>query len=54
MDTNLSRQEMASMVGLTRETFTRALAKLKESGAIDFERDRIKIISVDKLKDFIE
>lgn len=53
-DTDLSRQEMASMVGLTRETFTRALAKLKESGAIDFERDRIKIISVDKLKDFIE
>jgi CRP/FNR family cyclic AMP-dependent transcriptional regulator len=54
IDTDLSRQEMASMVGLTRETFTRALAKLKESGAIDFERDRIKIISVDKLKDFIE
>ncbi|KRQ85809.1 cAMP receptor protein [Caloramator mitchellensis] len=54
VETELSRQEMASMVGLTRETFTRALSKLKDYGAIEFERDKIRIINIEKLKEFIE
>jgi len=54
IDTQLSRQDMANMVGVTRETFIRALSKLKECGAIDFERDKIKIIDIKKLKEFID
>ncbi len=51
--TNLSRQEMANMVGLTRETFTRALSKLKQDGAIEIDRENIKIVDADKLKNWM-
>lgn len=51
--TNLSRQDMGNMVGLTRETLTRALTRLKNDGAIDTDRDEIKILNLEKLKSWI-
>lgn len=53
LSTDLSRQDMGNMVGLSRETFTRALSKLKQYEAVDIEKDEIRIISVDKLKEWI-
>lgn len=53
LKTSLSRQNMGNMVGLTRETFTRALTRLKNDGAIDIEKDEIKIINLKKLKSWI-
>lgn len=52
--TKLSRQEMANMVGLTRETFTRALSRLKQQGAIEIDKDNITITDADKLKNWIQ
>lgn len=52
LKTNLSRQEMGNMVGLTRETLTRALTRLKNDGAIDIDRDEIKILDLEKLKNW--
>lgn len=49
----LSRQEMGNMVGLTRETLTRALTKLKSDGAIDIDREEIIIIDIERLKSWI-
>lgn len=51
--TNLSRQDMGNMVGLTRETLTRALTRLKNDRAIDIDRDEIKVLDLDKLKSWI-
>lgn len=51
--TNLSRQDMGNMVGLTRETLTRALTRLKNDRAIEIERDEIIVLDMDKLKSWI-
>jgi CRP/FNR family transcriptional regulator len=51
--TELSRQDMGNMVGLTRETFTRALTRLKNDKAIDIDRDEIRIINLERLKNWI-
>jgi CRP/FNR family transcriptional regulator len=53
LKTNLSRQDMGNMVGLTRETLTRALTRLKNDRAIDIDRDEIKVLDLDKLKSWI-
>ncbi|TDT45640.1 Crp/Fnr family transcriptional regulator [Fonticella tunisiensis] len=50
LKTHLSRQDMGNMVGLTRETFTRALSMLKHNGAIDIDKDEIIVLNVDKLR----
>ena len=46
---DLSRQDMASMVSLTRESFTRSLIKLKEMGIIELNKDEIKVKDIDNL-----
>lgn len=53
LKTNLSRQDMGNMVGLTRETLTRALTRLKNDKAIDIDRDEIRILDLKKLKSWI-
>lgn len=53
LSTGLSRQDMGNMVGLSRETFTRALSKLKQYEAIDIIKDEIKVIDVKKLEEWI-
>ncbi len=50
---NISRQDMGNMVGLTRETLTRALTRLKNDRAIEIDRDEIKVIDLEKLKSWI-
>lgn len=54
LKTDLSRQDMGNMVGLTRETLTRALTRLKNDGAVDIDRDEIKILNLEKLKSWID
>jgi CRP/FNR family cyclic AMP-dependent transcriptional regulator len=53
LKTELSRQDMANMVGLTRETFTRALSKLKQDKAIDIDKEQIIVLDFEKLKSWI-
>lgn len=47
---DLSRQELASLVGTTRETVTRTLSSLKRDKLIDFEGHKIKILNLEQLK----
>lgn len=49
----ISRQELANMVGTTRETATRALMTFKKSNAIDINRQLIRIINIEKLKSWV-
>lgn len=51
--TDLSRQDMGNMVGLTRETLTRALMRLKNDGTIDIDRDEIRLLDIEKLNSWI-
>lgn len=47
----LSHQEIASFVGISRESITRGLSSLKQSGVISMENSLVKIKNMDKLKD---
>lgn len=47
---DLSRQDLASLVGTTRETVTRTLSSLKKDKIIDFDIHKITIIEPNKLK----
>lgn len=47
----VSRADMANMVGLTRETLTRALFKLKSDGIIDIEGKDLIILDWENLMD---
>lgn len=46
---DLSRQDLASLVGTTRETITRTLSSLKKDKCIDFDGQRIKILDAVRL-----
>ncbi len=46
----LTHQEMASMIGSTRETVTLTLGELRRQGVIDFDRRRVVIRDRDALK----
>lgn len=50
---DLSRQDLASLVGTTRETVTRMLSSLKKDKFIDFDGQKIKILDVANLARFI-
>ena len=45
----ISRLEMAELLGITQETSIRLLKSLKEAGVIDIKRKDIFITSMDKL-----
>ena len=47
---DLSRQDLGSLVGTTRETVTRTLSALKKSKVIDLEGSRIIVPNLDKLR----
>lgn len=53
LDLNISRQELAGMVGTTRETVTRMLAFFKKKGLLDMDRSRILIKDLSELEDWI-
>lgn len=45
-----SRQELADMVGTTRETVSRAISKFKKEKSITEELDKLILLNADKLK----
>jgi CRP/FNR family cyclic AMP-dependent transcriptional regulator len=50
---DLSRQDLASLVGTTRETVTRTLSSLKKDKIIDFDGNKIRILDADYLTHLI-
>jgi CRP/FNR family transcriptional regulator len=49
----LSRQELANMIGTARETVSRILSQFKKEGAIEISRKRIVIKDIKKLKSWL-
>ncbi|MBC7326440.1 MAG: winged helix-turn-helix domain-containing protein, partial [Moorella sp. (in: Bacteria)] len=49
IDLNLSQQELASLIGTSRETVARILSDFKRLGAVGVERQRITILAPQKL-----
>lgn len=50
---NLSRQEIANMIGTARETVSRVLSRFKKEGSIDIKGKRIIIKDIHKLKEWL-
>ncbi|MGI9951160.1 Crp/Fnr family transcriptional regulator [Moorellaceae bacterium AZ2] len=53
IDLSLSQQEMANLIGTSRETVARILAEFRRLGAISIERQRITIVDPEQLKGWI-
>jgi CRP/FNR family transcriptional regulator len=53
IDLDMSRQELANLVGTTRETVTRTLSSLRKDGVIDFNGNRIQIVDREYLMKII-
>lgn len=53
IDMPLSRQELADMVGTTRETVSRAISKFKKEKSIAEEKDKIVVLNEDRLNAWI-
>lgn len=51
---DLSRQELANLVGTTRETVTRTLSALRKDKIIDFVGDKMVILKPERLKSYME
>jgi CRP/FNR family transcriptional regulator, cyclic AMP receptor protein len=49
----LTRQEMANMVGTSRETVARILSRFQQDGALRVERQKFTILAEEKLQDWI-
>jgi len=50
LDLNISRQELANIVGTTRETVIRALTAFKKEHSIDIDKNNITITDFEKVK----
>jgi CRP/FNR family transcriptional regulator len=50
--TKFTHQELADLVGSSRETITRVLGELQENGLINVEKNKILIIDPERLKEF--
>jgi len=50
LDLNISRQELANIVGTTRETVIRVLAAFKKEKSIELDKSSIIIKNIDKVK----
>ena len=53
LDLGLSRQELANMVGVTRETFTRALMLFKKMKIIEISGQVIRIKEINELESWV-
>jgi len=49
IDLKITHQELAEMVGTSRETVTRVLARLREQGIIEIDQRRMTLIDADAL-----
>ncbi|HZW62161.1 MAG TPA: response regulator [Flavobacteriaceae bacterium] len=47
----ISRNDLASVAGISPETLIRAMAELKKQGIIEIERRNIKVVNLQKLKE---
>lgn len=54
LNLNLSRLEIAELLGITQETSIRLLKSFKEDGILDIKRKEIVIKSMSRLKEFSE
>lgn len=54
IDVDMTRQDLANLVGTSRETVTRALSSMKKDKVIDFEDSKITILKMEKLKEYRE
>jgi CRP/FNR family transcriptional regulator len=52
LDLNISRQELANIVGTTRETVIRVLTNFKKEHSIDIDKNTITIIDLEKVKEW--
>jgi CRP-like cAMP-binding protein len=46
----LSRQELADLIGISRESTTRIISKFKKDGLINITRNNIELVKIDLLK----
>lgn len=53
IDMDLSRQDLANMVGLTRETLTRVLSEFKKMKIININKSKIDIKNLEALRDWV-
>lgn len=53
LDLGMSRQELANMVGVTRETFTRAIMILKKMKIIDITGQIVRIKDIGRLESWV-
>jgi len=51
---NLSRQDLANLIGTARETVSRALSQFKKEGSINIDKKKIIIKDIQKLKIWIQ
>ena len=49
INVSLSREEIANIVGTSRESATRLLSEFKEDGILELDNKKIKILNQDKL-----
>jgi CRP/FNR family transcriptional regulator len=54
LDLNISRQELANMVGTTRETVIRVIAVFKKESAILVDKNSIIITNISKIRQWYE
>jgi CRP/FNR family transcriptional regulator len=52
LDLNISRQELANIVGTTRETVIRVLTVFKKEHSIDIDRNTITIVDLEKVREW--
>ena len=50
---NMSKKDWADKIGVQRPSLSRELIKMKDEGLIDYEKDIIKILNMDVLKEYI-
>ncbi|MDR5658680.1 Crp/Fnr family transcriptional regulator [Serpentinicella sp. ANB-PHB4] len=51
---DISRQELANMIGTARETVSRALSQFKKEGSIDLKGKKMTIKNMEKLRDWLD
>jgi CRP/FNR family transcriptional regulator len=51
---DISRQELANMIGTARETVSRALSQFKKEGSVDISGKKIIVLNMSKLKSWIQ
>jgi len=52
LDLQLTRQEMASMIGTSRETVARVLSRFQKDGILLLEKQKIIILDAEQLQEW--